>query len=122
MSEAIVLLRAIANANQAFYLANGRYAAHNELDLLDIEIPGNMYVNTTAPGRIETKNFVYSSGSSADPITIAMAQRKPFASTYFISIRSTAPEHVYCHTDNSQYVPSAIQRKLCTELNTKGTL
>ena len=36
IAEALPVLRAIANANQAFYLANGRYATDQEIGLLDM--------------------------------------------------------------------------------------
>ncbi|WP_428048853.1 type IV pilin protein [Candidatus Avelusimicrobium caledoniensis] len=122
MSEAVTLVRAIANANQVFYLANGRYAAQNEIELLDVEIPGAIYENTTYSGRIETKYFVYSPGNSADGNIIAVAQRKPFAITYFIYVNYTEPERIHCYVDNSQYNPPAVQRKLCEQLNANGTL
>ena len=40
MQEAIVNLKTIAQANDVFFLRNGRYANVNELNELDITIPG----------------------------------------------------------------------------------
>ena len=121
MSEAITLVRAIANANQVFYMANGRYAAQNEMELLDVEIPGSVYDSTDYPGRIETKYFVYSPGNSADDHVIATAQRKPFAAKYFLSVLQDDAARLHC-TVVSFYTPTTIQRKLCEQLNANGTL
>lgn len=51
-SEAIVLARAIKNAEEIYYLANGRY--NMELDALDIEVstPKNFSVDITNLNRI----------------------------------------------------------------------
>ena len=122
ISEAVVLVRAIANANIVYHLANGRYASQHEMDLLDVEIPGDVYNSTTYPGRIETKNFIFSPGNSADAQIIAVAQRKPFATAYFLYVSTTDPQHIHCYVDGEQYNPSAIQRKLCNQLDTNGTL
>ena len=40
MTEAISLVRTIANANLVFYMKNGTYADTGEMDLLDIDVPG----------------------------------------------------------------------------------
>ena len=125
MTEAITLVRAIARANQAFYLANGRYAAYNELDLLDIEIPGTsiLYSGTEAGGtRIKTKYFQYSPGGDSG-LNFSKAERLPVANdgtgTYTIGIYKATPDQLYCTVRTGA---TATQQKLCNELNTKGTL
>ena len=120
MTEAISLVHTIARANQAFYLANGRYAAHDEIDLLDIEIPGNSFASTAYPGRIETKNFIYSSdGINAN--YLALAHRKPFATRYHIYIAQSDAGRVRCTVHPSDNA-TAVQRKLCEQLDANGTL
>ena len=120
MSEAVTLVRTIANANQVFYMANGRYADMTELSLLDIEIPGNAFESTSYPGRIETKNFIYSPRGYENAY-IALAQRKPFAQTYYIYIHPDDAGRVHCYVYPTGGA-TTVQRKLCKELNTKGTL
>jgi len=120
MSEAVSLVHAIANANQVFYMANGRYADMTELSLLDIEIPGDAFESTAYPGRIETKNFIYSPGGEGGGF-IALAQRIPFARTYYIYIQPDDAGRVHCYAYPAGGA-TAVQRKLCEELNTKGTL
>ena len=120
MTEAVSLVRAIANANQVFYMANGRYADMTELSLLDIEIPGDSFASTAYPGRIETKNFIYSPGGN-NVNYLALAQRKPFNTRYYIYIAQSDAGRVRC-TAHSHYNATAVQRKLCEELDAKGTL
>ena len=127
MTEAVMLVRTIANANQAYYLANGRYARAGEMEVLDIEIPGNVDRSwNSSQKRIKTKNFIYSpSGDGAGAVTyIALAQRVPRTGdagvgVYAIYITNTLPDKIQCGA--STYA-TAIQRKLCNELNAKGTL
>ena len=124
MTEAVMLVRTIANAN---HLANGRYARAGEMEVLDIEIPGNVDRSwNSSQKRIKTKNFIYSpSGDGAGAVTyIALAQRVPRTGdagvgVYAIYITNTLPDKIQCGA--STYA-TAIQRKLCNELNAKGTL
>ena len=74
MTEAITLVRAIANANQVFYMANGRYAASTELSLLDITIPG--LPSGPSKTRIDTQYFQYSP-TGTDGKSLALAKRLP---------------------------------------------
>ncbi|WP_428049440.1 type IV pilin protein, partial [Candidatus Avelusimicrobium caledoniensis] len=120
MTEAITLVQAIARANQAFYLANGRYAAHDEIDLLDIEVPGTS-VSWLGGTRIDTKYFRYSPGGTSGS-NIAKAERLPFVNAqtpYGIEILKTDSDQIKCYVQDGA---SSVQRKLCEELNTKGTL
>ena len=121
MTEAVSIVRTLANANKLFYMTNGRWAEHNELDLLDVEIPGSVY--TYGGGnRIQTKYFIYSPNGTTEEI-LAMAQRVPFNSVYTIFISRAEPDRIQCHRSSSaSAVTTEIQKKLCQELNTKGTL
>ncbi|MCQ2410229.1 MAG: prepilin-type N-terminal cleavage/methylation domain-containing protein [Elusimicrobiaceae bacterium] len=119
MSEAITLVRAIANANQVFYLNNGRYADHTELDLLDIDIPGSA-VKWLGGIRIDTKWFRYSTGGTSGT-NIAKAARLPMTNgsgTYEIEVLISDPQRLHCYV----YSASAIQKKLCEQLDATGTL
>ena len=88
----------------------------DEIELLDVEIPGAIYENTTYSGRIETKYFIYSSGGHGIN-SIALAHRIPFADRYYMSIDEN--NHIHCICKENA---TAVQRKLCEELDAKGTL
>ncbi len=124
MSEAVTLVRAIANANQLFYLANGRYAAQNEIDLLDIQIPGEHPNSSSFAERIKTKYFMYSPGGYGTT-HIAVAQRNVnnaiSSDNYYIYIDQPNPDRIRCFTYSGGQ-SSVIQRKLCEELDARGTL
>ena len=115
MTEAITLVRAIANANQSYYMANGVWAEHNQLDLLDIEIPGSDTMS-----RKQTKYFVYSPNGNGNDF-IATAQRLPFDQAYSIYILRAAPDRLHClvFANGSS---TAVQRQLCNQLDANGTL
>jgi type II secretion system protein G len=113
MTEAVQILRAIANANQVYYLANGSYAGEGEQDKLDIEIPGTPYYS-----RVQTKDFIYTSGvPSVIPNSIALAQRIPSTERYYMYILSTNDGRVHCQLGAH---PTAVQAKLCSQINTNG--
>lgn len=123
MSEAVRLVRAIANANQVFYLANGRYAQEDEIELLDIAIPGDLDAQY-GQKRIRTKYFIYSPAGEAPSTRIALAWHVPqnnSKNTYFIYIRQNAPDRIRCEY-NAGGTATAVQRKLCEQLNANGTL
>ena len=122
MTEAVTLVRAIANANQVFYMANGRYAKQNEMDLLDIDVPGT--VNATwGPGRLQTKNFIYSPNSDGGSV-LAVAQhtaQNGNSDVYYIFIYQNDPNRLHCSSyGNGTATP--IQRKLCQQLENTGSL
>ena len=124
MAEAVILLRAIATANQVYYLANGEYAGQDDMDKLDVQIPGEINTIWSAQ-RIKTKDFIYSPNSDGGP-WLAVAQRvkaKPSdsSSVYYIAIGRDLPNKINCtvYQDGSA---TDIQKKLCNQLNTNGTL
>ena len=105
---------------------NGRYAGISELELLDIDVPGTL--NTQFGGkRIATKYFIYSpTGSGVSTDLLALAQRlktenQTSINVYFLSIRADDPERIHC-TAPSGGAATAVQRKLCQQLNATGTL
>ena len=117
MTEAIINLRAIANAQKVFYLANGRYAAHNEMESLGVEIPGAV----NSDSRVSTQFFRYSPGGTGGR-NIAKASRLPFVSgteSYFLEVQVADPERIHC----TSYIPAnAVQIKLCEQIEANGTL
>ncbi|WP_428049743.1 type IV pilin protein [Candidatus Avelusimicrobium caledoniensis] len=121
MSEAMALLRTIADAHQVFFLTNGRYATHAEMDLLDIEIPGETTSGTH--GRPQTNYFSYSpniSYSQAHPNAdyLAVAQRLPFNKKYYLYISQAEPHRIGCEVKPEA---TATQRVLCEQLNRNGS-
>ncbi len=122
MTEAISLVRAIANANQVFYMANGRYATQYEMELLDIEVPGSL---TTALGgkRIKTKYFIYSPNTDGGG-ALAVAQhtaQNGSSDVYYIFIYQNDPNRLHCSSYGNG-TATAIQRKLCAQLQATGSL
>ena len=121
MTEAITLLRIIANANQVFYMANGRYATNDELELLDIDIPGTVS-GIWGGRRIQTKYFIYSPGALG--VELAVAQHAPQGeklSVYYIYILQSNPNRLHC-TVFADGSATTIQRKLCQQLESTGSL
>lgn len=96
-------------------MANGQYAGIEDIDLLDISIPGTL-VNTDGQ-RTQTKHFIYSPQGTLGT-ELAVAQRVPFG-TYYISIQRNQPQKIACYAYGGA---SAIQKQLCGQLNQNGTL
>ena len=123
MQEAIINLKNIAQANDLFFLQNGRYANAYEISKLDITIPGEVITkNGIYKDRIQTKYFVFAPGSmqNGNPSnTKAAANRMPYNTAYSITI--TQANDLVCNIP-SDYTPSAIQRKLCDKINRDGHL
>ena len=121
----IVNLKTIAQANDVFFLRNGRYANVNELNELDITIPGEIITTTGIyKDRIQTKYFVYSPTGMKNSTTQsntykAVANRVPRDTAYAIEI--TRENELMC-TIPAHYTPSNIQRKLCNKINQEGHL
>ncbi len=122
MTEAIVNVRAIANAHQLYYLANGEYLGPDDMEKLDVEISGILDNK-----RVRTRDFVYSpNGQGGAPGTysnrLALGWRVKDGNTlYKIYVDQNEPGRIRC-SDDDLHVASAIQLKLCSELDEKGTL
>ena len=125
MTEAVALVHKIAKAHELYYMENGAYLTPQQMNLLPIEIPGTV----TNTERIQTKDFVYSpngcgsSCSAPDKLAgwLALASRmeKDGSQPYMIYIAASKPERIRCSPDASA---TAAQRKLCTKLNSTGSL
>lgn len=118
MTEAIMLVRKIVDAQQVFYMANGRYATFAEMDALDITIPHTSTVSFSGQNRWVTKDFAYTCQGSGDT-EIAVAQRMPAGNRYYIRVLSSNLEKFDCQAYDGA---STTQRNLCQQLNTKGNL
>ena len=123
IAEASTILRAIANANQVFFAANGRYASENELELLDVEIPGQVRTQGNKITAINTKYFEYSSKKDSHGDTeIAIAYRieprnNNITNLFFLYISPEEPERIKCYIVNTNTSPvTSVQRKLCEEI------
>lgn len=117
MIEAIILVKKIAEAQNLFFIANGRYATFEEMDALDIEIPKTGTVHHNDQNRLLTKDFIYTcQGTSTGEI--ALAQRAPHGSKYYIKIVSNNINKIGCV---SYTTASSVQKKLCDELNQQGS-
>ena len=125
MTEAVTNIRAIARAQQLYFLENGEYANDTEIDLLDIEIPGA--ISQIGKQRIQTKYFIYSPGGSNGNF-IALAYRRTGQETsinecpYRFEILEINPNQVHCSLMNGGDNASTAQRKLCTQFNNTGSL
>ena len=126
MAEAVANVRAIANAHQRYYLEHDEYLGEEDMDKLDIEIPGTVDNTWGAGHRIKTKDFIYSPNTSAG-VYLASAQRvaAPGASradVYRIYIRKEDnPKKIRCAFYSSGS-GTAIQKQLCNKLDANGTL
>ena len=124
MVEAVINVRAIARAHQLYYLAHGEYLPSSGMERLDITIPGgNIYSN-----RIITKDFYYSpngdTGTSSFGRLLALAYRVKRENNNLVELYQ-----IYISQDNAHKIiciplveATDIQKKLCQELNEKGTL
>ena len=119
MAEAVSIVRTIAIANQAHFMEHGQYASATEMDALSVDIPGTVTTGNF-PGRKQTAYFVYSPNGSGEDY-IALAQRVPFETAYYIYIERTTPDRIRCMV-SSYFTPTATQRALCNKLNANGTL
>ncbi len=115
MVEAVLMVTKIAQAQERYKLANGVYAEATELDALDIEIPHTSVTRWDGIDRLITKDFAYSChGSLAGDI--AVGQRIPVGNKYYIAVNDG---EIRCGTYRGV---TAVQQKLCSEFNAKGSL
>ena len=91
-AEGLTVLKAMMQAQQAYYLANGSYSL--DLDALDLQWPGE-----DNGIRKDTKYFSYRGGDGLGygvKDSIAVAHRKPMWSTYYlIGFRDGSMKCVY---------------------------
>ena len=125
MVEAVINVRAIAQAHQLYFLENGEHLTPQDIDKLVTQIPGEAHISQ----RIKTKDFVYApngcGSSCTDPAQLAnywaLASRVAADETvlYRILVRQSNPSRLSCEVTSAA---SSVQRQLCAELNQRGTL
>ena len=124
MTEAVINLRAIANANRVYYMANGDYAGAGDMDKLDVQIPGEVTTQIVGDNRIATKDFIYSPTGSGHPY-LAIAQRadngvwRGTTKGYYLYIHRDTPNQINCLAYDQA---SDMEKKICAQINTNGTL
>ncbi len=115
MTEGIIMVKKIAEAQERFKLANGRWATFGEFDALDIDMPGS---NTHIHGDQNRPILKYFYCTNQGSINEVNCQRLP-GYLYYIYITEDAPNRLRCDSYNNA---TAIQAKLCAQLNDNGTL
>ncbi len=118
MAEAVTVVKAIAQAQQRYYLLYGQYADCLDLNKLDIDLTGQ---NTVYGGKCpakETSSFVYACGPFGSGNDIALAQRLPVG-TYGIYISKNNLNKISCFLYSTA---SDIQKELCNKLKSQGYL
>ncbi len=123
MTEAIVNLQTIAKAHQLYFLENGEYVGPSDMEKLAISIPGEED-STWNAGRIKTAYFIYapntvSNDSLANVRRISSDSSQP--KVYYMYILQNDPNTIHCRVDSDSSA-SAIQKKLCEDLEEKGIL
>ena len=113
MTEAIIIVSKLTEAQERFFLANGRYAQESEMDALDIDLD----FLPKSSGRFYNNYFTYTCKSTSTT-ELALAQRQP-GNRYYITIRDSDLSKIRCSVYSGA---SDIQRKLCNQLDAKGTL
>lgn len=115
MSEGVTLVKQIAEANEAYYLANETYT--DDIGNLDIDFSGRRFVDNGTQ-RIQTHHFLVSTCGSDCP-QIALAHRLPYGNSYYVYRLKKSPTITQC-----SYYSSApqIQKELCNQLNAQGHL
>ena len=125
IAEAVVNLRAIANAHQVYYLANGVYLGPSDMDKLDVQVEGEIFTRFSG-NRVRIKDFVYAPNGSGDAtgvfgpyLAIATRTNAQNEEVYRLDIRQSSPNRIGCA---SLAAASSMQQKLCRAINTIGTL
>lgn len=82
VSEALLVTRAIADANRMYNLKNGTYT--DDMDNLDVQVPGKIgFLNEKNK---ESRLFSYSAGKGGEQENIATADRLPADTFYSLII------------------------------------
>ena len=120
MTEAVMLIRKIAEMHQMYYMVNGEYLGRSGIDKLDITIPGDK----NSEGRIVTKYFAYTPNACTDVCNgnapyLAYAKRLSNSGTvlYSMYIEKAEPQKIHCSISTAA---NTQQRKLCNNLNATG--
>lgn len=118
MAEAVIVVKAIAQAQQNYYLVNDAYADCLDFNAVDEDLSGEDYDYHGCPAK-KTTDFVYTSNGYSAKQYIAVASRIPTTERYAILISKDNPSRIICATYSHV---SKIQKQLCDKLNTYGSL
>lgn len=121
MVEAIINVRAIANAHLLYYLTHGEYAGASDIEALDWK-PTGILDDTYSEGRIKINNYVYSPNQNSGGF-LALAIHIPYNNkkTFYLAVRPSDPNRIICtvYADNGA---NKYQKELCNQLNETGFL
>ena len=110
MTEAIVAIEAIAQANQLYKLANGTFT--REITDLDVDFPVED-CNYDALSAKCSKYFKFAaSNSSGNQAYIAIAQRNPDGKKYYLYVHSNGRKGCGVYDSASNY-----EKQLCQQFN-----
>ncbi len=113
-AEGLTMARSIAQANQAYYMANGDWAA--DLNDLDLSFPGEDKMVGASRSRI-TKNFsCRARGSDGGTAYLAVCRRVGPKYTYAIVYRRDNPSQAICLPDTGD---EQANLKMCKALTNK---
>ncbi len=118
MTEAVMIVKAIAQSQQGYYLLHDEYADCIDLDQIDIDLGGADTVYSGVCPAKQTTHFLYTTSGAIDKNHIALAFHIPQA--YYICIDKDNPNRIKC-VSYADYVNDT-QKALCSELNANGTL
>ena len=118
MAEAVTNVKAIAQAQQRYYMIYGEYADCLDLNSLDIDLSGEDY-NYHGCSAKKTTDFVYTSNGYSAKQYIAVASRIPPAKRYAILVSKDNPNRIICRVYSEV---NNIQEELCDALDANGTL
>ncbi len=113
MSEAILAVQEIANANKVYYMANGEYSS--DINNLDVQYGGQGRYSGRIPAAVG-KYFIFSSTASGLPDYIALVSRRlddsdtKGAKVYSLAIDKDDHRVCFLYGRASDY-----QRQLCEE-------
>lgn len=127
MAEAVTNVKAIASAQERYYILYDRYLNCMEFDSLDIEIEGSSDCKYSGVCSCrKTNNFIYLTSTQNNTSgVIGRAMRIDNNGSiyrYYINIDSNKPNRIYCsYSGNIDYQPNEIQKELCDKLKLNGT-
>ena len=123
-AEAVVNLRAIANANLVYYLANNAYAGAADMDKLDVQLNGSINSSISA-NRILVNDWIYSpTGTSTSYLALAQRAENGVWNTnrqYYLYIDRNDTARIHCFSNDANK-ENTIQGKICAQIEANGTL
>lgn len=122
MTEALILVKKIVEAQKIFYMSNGRYASFEEMETLDLQFPKSSTIAYSGQHRYRTKDFAYTcQGTGATEIAVAQRVNGngELGTEYYFSVKSDNMDKVLCYA-----YPTAnkISAALCQEFQNTGLL